>query len=45
MNVEAPDVFVEVLGAAGRGARSAVGMAELSFDVAVEIAAAVRMAP
>ena len=30
-------VFVEVFGDAGRGARSAVGMAELPFDIAVEI--------
>ena len=29
--------MVEVFGDAGRGARSAVGMAELPFDIAVEI--------
>ncbi len=39
------DLFVEVLGAAGRGARSAVGMAELPFDIAVEIEAVVRVSP
>jgi enamine deaminase RidA (YjgF/YER057c/UK114 family) len=31
------DLLVEVFGDAGRGARSAVGMAELPFDIAVEI--------
>jgi enamine deaminase RidA (YjgF/YER057c/UK114 family) len=31
------NLFVEVFGEAGRGARSAVGMAELPFDIAVEI--------
>jgi enamine deaminase RidA (YjgF/YER057c/UK114 family) len=31
------NLLVEVLGEAGRGARSAVGMAELPFDIAVEI--------
>jgi enamine deaminase RidA (YjgF/YER057c/UK114 family) len=31
------DLLVEVFGNAGRGARSAVGMAELPFDIAVEI--------
>ena len=31
------DLFVDVFGEAGRGARSAVGMAELPFDIAVEI--------
>jgi enamine deaminase RidA (YjgF/YER057c/UK114 family) len=30
-------LFVDVFGDAGRGARSAVGMAELPFDIAVEI--------
>jgi enamine deaminase RidA (YjgF/YER057c/UK114 family) len=30
-------LLVEVFGDAGRGARSAVGMAELPFDIAVEI--------
>lgn len=39
------DLFVELLGAVGRGARSAVGMAELPFDIAVEIEAVVRVAP
>ena len=32
-------LFVDVFGEAGRGARSAVGMAELPFDIAVEIEA------
>ena len=31
------ELFIEVFGEAGRGARSAVGMAELPFDIAVEI--------
>jgi len=31
------DLLVEVFGDAGRHARSAVGMAELPFDIAVEI--------
>jgi enamine deaminase RidA (YjgF/YER057c/UK114 family) len=35
------DLLVEVLGDRGRGARSAVGMAELPFDIAVEIEAVV----
>ena len=38
------DLLAEVLGDAGRGARSAVGMAELPFDIAVEIEAVVRVA-
>ncbi len=38
------DVLVEVLGDAGRGARSAVGMAELPFGIAVEIDAVVLVA-
>ncbi len=38
------DLLTEVLGDAGRGARSAVGMAELPFDIAVEIEAVVRVA-
>jgi enamine deaminase RidA (YjgF/YER057c/UK114 family) len=38
------DVLVEVFGDAGRGARSAVGMAELPFDIAVEVEAVVRVA-
>jgi enamine deaminase RidA (YjgF/YER057c/UK114 family) len=33
------ELFIEVLGEAGRGARSAVGMAELPFDISVEIEA------
>jgi enamine deaminase RidA (YjgF/YER057c/UK114 family) len=39
------DLFAEVFGDAGRGARSAVGMAELPFDIAVEIEAVVRVVP
>ncbi|RFU21587.1 RidA family protein [Geodermatophilus marinus] len=35
------DLFVEVLGEAGRGARSAVGVAALPFDIAVEVEAVV----
>jgi enamine deaminase RidA (YjgF/YER057c/UK114 family) len=35
------DLLVEVLGDRGRGARSAVGMAELPFDIAVEMEAVV----
>jgi enamine deaminase RidA (YjgF/YER057c/UK114 family) len=31
------NLLIEVFGEAGRGARSAVGMAELPFDIAVEI--------
>jgi enamine deaminase RidA (YjgF/YER057c/UK114 family) len=37
------DLFVEVFGDAGRGARSAVGMAELPFGIAVEIEAVVQI--
>lgn len=37
-------LFVEVFGDAGRGARSAVGMAELPFDIAVEIELVVEVA-
>lgn len=37
------DLLVEVLGDAGRGARAAVGMAELPFDIAVEIEAVVHV--
>jgi enamine deaminase RidA (YjgF/YER057c/UK114 family) len=33
------ELFIEVFGDAGRGARSAVGMAELPFDISVEIEA------
>lgn len=39
------ELFVEVFGEAGRGARSAVGMAELPFDIAVEIEAIVEIDP
>ena len=39
------DLLVDVLGDRGRGARSAVGMAELPFDIAVEIEAVVLVAP
>jgi enamine deaminase RidA (YjgF/YER057c/UK114 family) len=35
------DLLVDVLGDAGRGARSAVGLAALPFDIAVEIEAVV----
>lgn len=38
------DLFVDVFGDVGRAARSAVGMAELPFDIAVEIEAVVRVA-
>ena len=38
------DLMVEVFGDAGRHARSAVGMAELPFDIAVEIEAVVQIA-
>jgi enamine deaminase RidA (YjgF/YER057c/UK114 family) len=38
------DLLVDVLGDRGRGARSAVGMAELPFDIAVEIEAVVHVA-
>ncbi len=38
-------VHADRLGAVGRGARSAVGMAELPFDIAVEIEAVVRVSP
>ena len=31
------DVLVEIFGEAGRHTRSAVGLAELPFDIAVEI--------
>jgi enamine deaminase RidA (YjgF/YER057c/UK114 family) len=39
------DLLVDVFGDVGRGARSAVGMAELPFDIAVEIEAVVRLVP
>lgn len=35
------ELLVDVLGDAGRGARSAIGVAELPFDIAVEIEAVV----
>ncbi len=38
------DLLVDVFGDVGRGARSAVGLAELPFDIAVEIEAVVRVA-
>ena len=38
------DLMVEVFGESGRHARSAVGMAELPFDIAVEIEAVVQVA-
>jgi enamine deaminase RidA (YjgF/YER057c/UK114 family) len=37
------ELFIEVFGEAGRSARSAVGMAELPFDLAVEIEAIVQV--
>ena len=37
------DLFVEVFGEAGRHTRSAVGMAELPFDIAVEIELIARL--
>jgi enamine deaminase RidA (YjgF/YER057c/UK114 family) len=37
------DLLVDVFGAAGRHARSAVGMAELPFDIAVEIELTARL--
>ena len=33
------ELFIEVFGESGRGARSAVGMAELPFDICIEIEA------
>ena len=38
------DLLVEVLGDAGRHARSAIGVAELPFDLAIEIEAVVEVA-
>jgi enamine deaminase RidA (YjgF/YER057c/UK114 family) len=38
------DLLVDVLGERGRAARSAVGLAELPFDIAVEIEAVVQVA-
>lgn len=40
----ASDLLVAVFGDAGRHARSAVGMAELPFDIAVEVEMTVRIA-
>jgi enamine deaminase RidA (YjgF/YER057c/UK114 family) len=37
------ELFIEVFGEAGRSARSAVGMAELPFDLSVEIEAIVQV--
>jgi enamine deaminase RidA (YjgF/YER057c/UK114 family) len=37
------ELFIDVFGEAGRSARSAVGMAELPFDLAVEIEAIVQV--
>ena len=37
------ELLIEVFGEAGRAARSAVGMAELPFDIAVEIEAIVQV--
>jgi enamine deaminase RidA (YjgF/YER057c/UK114 family) len=39
------DLFVEVLGEAGRPARSAVGMGSLPRNIAVEVEAVVEIAP
>ena len=39
------ELFVDVFGEAGRAARSAVGMAELPFDISVEIEAIVEVRP
>jgi enamine deaminase RidA (YjgF/YER057c/UK114 family) len=39
------DLLVEVFGAAGRHTRSAVGLAELPFDIAVEIELIARLRP
>lgn len=39
------ELLVDVLGEAGRGARSAVGVAALPFGIPVEIEAVVRVAP
>ena len=37
------ELLIEVFGEAGRGARSAVGMAELPFDISVEIEVVVEI--
>lgn len=39
------ELFIEVFGEAGRAARSAVGLAELPFDICVEIEAVVEVEP
>ena len=39
------DVLVEIFGEAGRHTRSAVGLAELPFDIAVEIELSARLKP
>jgi enamine deaminase RidA (YjgF/YER057c/UK114 family) len=39
------DLLVEVFGDAGRHTRSAVGLAELPFDIAVEIELTARLRP
>ena len=39
------DLFVEIFGEAGHHTRSAVGMAELPFDIAVEIELIAELAP
>ena len=39
------DLLVEIFGDAGRHTRSAVGMAELPFDIAVEIELSARLRP
>jgi enamine deaminase RidA (YjgF/YER057c/UK114 family) len=38
-------LLIDAFGEAGRGARSAVGLAELPFDIAVEIEAVVQITP
>jgi enamine deaminase RidA (YjgF/YER057c/UK114 family) len=39
------DVLVEIFGDAGRHTRSAVGLAELPFDIAVEVELTARLRP
>lgn len=39
------DLLVQVFGEAGRHSRSAVGMAELPFDIAVEVELVARLVP
>ena len=41
----ASDLFVDVFGEAGRHTRSAVGLAELPFDIAVEIELTAQLRP